>query len=138
MELEATPGGFLAFAAEAFVIGPAGGTGAVTFQLYKDDHGKPGKVIVKESAKPKIPPEGYAWAVAKLGKAQNGVKLGVREKFWIGVTSDDGKTYVAINPFSISKRSHWRYKQSDKNVEEHFNFKEGKQRTADYVARVSG
>jgi M6 family metalloprotease-like protein len=138
MQLEATPGGFLAFAAETFVIGPAGGTGSLTFRLYKDDRGKPGKVIVKQTVRPSIPPEGYAWATGKLGDTGKGVKLEAHEKFWLGVESDDGKTYVALNPFSTSKRARWRAKTSDKNLSDSFNFKEGKTPTSDYVARVSG
>lgn len=138
MSLEATPGGFLAFAAEAFVVGPAGGTGSLTFRLYKDERGKPGKVLVKESTKPSIPPEGYAWAMAKLGSGQKGLKLAAHEKFWLGVTSEDGRTYVVINPFSTSKRAHWRGKATDKELQNNFNFKEGRTPTSDYVARVSG
>jgi immune inhibitor A len=138
MQLEATPGGYIAFGMEAFVSGRSGQDGKVTLRLYKDQGGKPGKVLASETASVKIQPEGYAWVRTRLSAGEGkGIKLAANERIWAGAISEDGKTFAAMNPFSTTKRARFRAKASDP-LGALFNFKEGKTPVADYVVRVSG
>lgn len=138
MQLETTPGGFLAYGAEVFVAGQAGGEGRATVRLYRDQDGKPGKILVSKEAKAKISPEGYAWIRSRLTSSNEGVRFGAHERVWIGVVSDDGKTYPAMNPFSTSRRARFRSKANEP-LSDTFNFRDkGKTPANDYIIRLSG
>lgn len=141
MRLEATPGGYRAFAIEAFIAGNPGSQGKLTARLYADNKGKPGKVLAKESARVKIGNENYAWLRARIGGSgpnARGISLAANQDIWVGVETDEGDVYPALNPFSTSKRARFRYKVKDTNLVDAFNFKEGKTPVSDYVIRVAG
>lgn len=136
--LEATPGGFLAFAAEAFVSGRPGAKGQLTFRVYADQKEKPGKVLAQVKVKTTVPREGYGWARGRLGQKTKGVRLAAGQRVWVGVTSEDGVVWPAANPFSSSGEARWRRKATAKALEDSFNFKEGVARASDWVIRLGG
>ncbi len=137
VRLDATPGGFLAFTAEAFVSGPPRTAGQVSLRLYKDARGKPGKVLTAKKIRVNIPREGYTWARTKLSSGR-GIALKEHERVWVGVTTDRGRIYPAMNPFSTSKLARYRTKRRSA-IKDSFNFR-GKGRTpvSDYIVRVGG
>jgi immune inhibitor A len=138
MQLDATPGGYIAFGIEAFVSGKPGSVGKVTVKIYKDQAGRPGKVLTTVSATAKLQPEGYAWLRTRLSATQGkGLRLSANERVWIGLISEDGRTYPAMNPFSTTKRARYRAKPSDP-LATTFNFKQGRTAVNDYILRISG
>lgn len=136
MRLEATQGGYVAFAVESFVSGNPGSEGRFTVRLYADQSGKPGKVLATERTKVKLGQEPYAWARVKVGSDGKGLRLGSQQSLWVGLTSED-EVYPALNPFSTTKRARFRVKSKAK-LEDAFNFREGRTPVSDYVLRLSG
>lgn len=137
MPLDATPGGYLAFAADVFASGRPHHRDDLIVRVYGDAGGKPGKVLEKTSARVEIPREGYTWVRARLA-GERGLRLKAHQRVWLGVTSRRGKVYAASNPFSVSKEARYRRKQTSRKIQGTFNFKTGKQPAADYVIRLSG
>jgi immune inhibitor A len=138
MALDSTPGGYLAFAAEAFVAGQTGASEKLTFRVYADQSGSPGKVLAQESVSIVLSQEAYAWVRARLGDKERGLPLAAIQRVWVGVTSEKGRAYPVLNPFSVSKVGRFRGKQSSKKLEDSFNFASGRQAVQDYVIRLSG
>ncbi|MFO0727135.1 MAG: M6 family metalloprotease domain-containing protein [Myxococcota bacterium] len=136
VRLTTTPGGYLVFGAEAFVVGGAG-EAKYEIALYADQKGAPGKVLAKASGSSKLGAEGYGWVSLRLGSGPGGMKLGAEEKVWLGFTSADGKTYPALNPESTSGEARFRRKAGGA-LEASFNFADGEKRVSDYVLRVRG
>lgn len=137
MPLDATPGGYLAFAAEAFASGRPHRRDDLIFRVYRDAGGKPGRVLAKATVPVEIPREGYVWARARLA-GDRGLRLNAHQRVWVGVTSRRGRAYAASNPFSVSGKARYRRKQKSARIQGTFNFKSGKQPAADYVIRLSG
>lgn len=137
MALEATPGGYRIFSAEAFVTGPANRRGTVHFRVYADADGKPGKILADEKVSVTMPASGFTWARARLVKGEKGIALEPLASVWVSVISD-GRIHPAMNPFSTSKRARYRRPKS-KKLEETFNFRDkGVTPVSDYVIRLGG
>ena len=136
MRLEATPGGFLVFGIDAFLSGPPGTTAHATARLYEDAKGAPGKTLATTSIDTPLGNDGYSWVNKRLIEGEKGLKIEAGRAVWIGVTSDDGNAYVAINPSSVSREA--RFRKKGAKVESTFNFAEGKQPVADFVIRLAG
>jgi M6 family metalloprotease-like protein len=138
MPLDATPGGFLAFAAEAFVSGRPGTREPIEVRVYSDGGGAPRRVLAERSISFEVPSEGYGWARARLGDGERALELEALQRVWVGITSKGGDAYPVMNPFSTSKEARYRRKQSDRAIESTFHFREGVQPASDYVIRLSG
>ncbi len=138
MALDATPGGYLAFAAEAFVSGAPGSQDQLTFRVYDGSRGDPGRVLAQETVKVTLSREAYAEVRARLGPKGHGLALGALQRVWVGVTSERGRVYPVLNPFSTSKSGRFRAKQTGKKLEDSFNFSSGRQPVSDYVVRLDG
>lgn len=135
VRLETSPGGYLIYAADAFVSG-APGAGSFEVRVYADEKGAPGKVLAKAEGSAKLGPEGYGWATVRLTNDPKGLKVGAQQKVWLGFISD-GKVYAALNPASTSGEARFRRKASGA-IEANFNFDDGPKRVQDYVLRLSG
>lgn len=133
---EATPGGYLIFGAQAFLVGPPGSKGKIIFKVYDDQKGAPGKVILTKNTDVEVSADGYVWLDAPLVLTPKGERLKARQKVWLGATSD-GNIHVALNPFSVSRESRYKRK-GDKKTSGSFNFAEGQQPVADWVLRLTG
>ncbi len=136
MRLEATPGGYLAFGVDGFFVAPPGTRGKVTARLYEDAKGQPGKVLATTALDVSIPVDGYGWASKRIAEGDKGLELGAGKALWLGVTSEDGVIYPAINPSSTSRQA--RFRRKGGKVEDAFNFAEGKKPVDDFVLRVTG
>jgi M6 family metalloprotease-like protein len=133
---ETTPGGYLVFSVQAFLVGSPNTKGSVTFKLYEDQKGAPGKELLARTVEIAIPPDGYLFHDQAMAGAK-GLRLKPLQKIWLGITSEDGKTYPALNPFSVSKSARFRRK-GDKKLVSSFNFQDGPQPVQDWVMRVGG
>lgn len=137
MTFEATPGGFLAFGVQAFLVGSPNTKGKLTARLYADRGGAPGKVLTTQVVSAQTGSDGYVWVDVPLASEPRGLKLGAGDKVWLGLSSDDGRLHPALNPFSVSRTARFRRK-GDKKLSSSFNFAEGVQPVQDYVLRLSG
>ena len=133
--LDTTPGGFLAFRAEAFVSGKPHRQDQLTFRIYSDKNGRPGQQIIKKKVRVTLPEEGYQWVRVRLGK---GLKFVALQRIWVGVTTTRGVVQPVLNPFSVSKEARYRHKQQNSQLKRTFRFRTGKEPTADYVIRLAG
>ncbi|MEQ9501996.1 MAG: M6 family metalloprotease domain-containing protein [Deltaproteobacteria bacterium] len=137
MQLEATPGGYRAYALEAFIAGRPRQRGTVRLRLYADANGKPGKQLAETRVRVKLPDAGYTWARGRVGKGDKGLALDAHQTVWVSAISD-GKVYAAMNPFSTTKRARFR-RSVKKKLESEFNFRDqGRTPASDFVLRVSG
>jgi immune inhibitor A len=137
MALDATPGGFVAYGVEAFVAGTPKSEAKLTFKLYKDQGQKPAKQLWSQAVKARIEKEGYAWVKTRVAEGAKGVRFSAHERIWIGATTEDGTSFVVMNPFSTSKRARFRTGHADK-LTDAFNFKSGRTPVADFVLRLTG
>lgn len=136
MRLEGTPGGYLAFGVDGFFVAPPGTRGKVTARLYEDVKSAPGKVLATTSLDVSIPADGYTWVSKRIVEGDKGLELAAGQALWLGVTSEDGVIYPAINPSSTSRQA--RFRRKGAKIEDAFNFAEGKKPVDDFVLRVTG
>lgn len=134
---EATPGGFLAYGARIFFNGPPNTKGRATIRLYADAAGLPGKVLLTKKLKLRTQADGFDWVNTRLVSGKDGLKLDDKQRFWAGVTTEDGKIHVAHNPFSVTERSRFRRKPTGRLISS-FNFRDGRKPVPDYIIRITG
>ena len=135
--LTTTPGGYLAYGAQIFFVGPKNTRGRATVRVYEDNKGVPGKAVVAKNIKLRAPPDGYFWQDVPLAKDSKGLRLKASTNYWVGVTTKQGKIYPGLNPQSSSRNSYFRRKSRGKLIDE-FNFATGREPVSDYILRLNG
>ncbi len=132
-----TPGGYLVFGARFFAVGKPRARGALTVRVYADDRGKPGRVLAERAVKAETGAQGYDWVDVRLAPNERGLRLEANRVVWVGVRSDDGELYPALNPQSVSRTARYRRPKSSQLTAD-FNFRTGREPVADYVIRLTG
>lgn len=137
MQLAATPGGFLVFAAEAFFAGKAGLRVNAMFRLYQDQGGEPGKRLLERSARVEIGDSGVAWVIAPLVDNPRGFRLAANQPVWVGVSVDSDDVWLTMNPSRTSHAARLR-RRGQTQVSATVNLAKGPAPISDYVLRLSG